>query len=211
MKGLLRKDILMVGGNIGFLLIFIILYTLLSFFTGSIDFTAIVLILIMVMLPFNTLSYDELYQWDRYVLTLPVSRKQVIQSKYMFTLLLAVIALVFCVTMGWLFGGDWRDVLLRDLIFLASALLTVAVALPCALKWGLQKGRLIMILLCGIAGGMIGGLGIITEYGGGLRIVLPIGVVVTEELIVFGALGIALLALLISYKISCKIYEKKQF
>ena len=54
-------------------------------------------------------------------------------------------------------------------------------------------------------------LGIVTKYGGGLEIAVSEGVMVTESVVLLGALLISLLALLISYKISCKIYEKKQF
>ena len=40
-------------------------------------FTAVLAIIIM-MLPANSISYDEFYHWDRYVLTMPVSRLSLI-------------------------------------------------------------------------------------------------------------------------------------
>ena len=65
--------------------------------------------------------------------------------------------------------------------------------------------------MCSSDLGIIGVLGIVTKYGGGLEIAVSEGVMVTESVVLLGALLISLLALLISYKISCKIYEKKQF
>ena len=210
MRGLLRKDILMMKDGIGIYLIFIILYSLFSFFSGAPDIAATIVILVMIMLPFNTLSYDELYQWDRYVLTLPVSRRQIIRSKYVFALLVSGAALLFYAAMDLLLGGDVREIMRGCLPTIIGGLVTIALAFPCILKWG-QKGRLLIVLFCGVAGGIIGVLGIVTKYGGGLEIAVSEGVMVTESVVLLGALLISLLALLISYKISCKIYEKKQF
>lgn len=50
--------------------------------------------LLVVSLVISSFSYDDLAHWDSFAATLPVSRRKLVASKYLFLLLLGVLAVV---------------------------------------------------------------------------------------------------------------------
>ena len=82
-------------------------------------------------------------------------------------------------------------------------------------KWGAQRGRLVIVLLCGVAGALIAIL-VISLKTGDLAREMRVGEMMQGMLLSNGILlGVALIvtaiATIISYRISCNIYSKKQF
>ena len=60
----------------------------------------------MVMLVITSLAYDERSRWDRYALTMPVSRKEMVLSKYLLGLILLTFALLINMIFLILFGSS---------------------------------------------------------------------------------------------------------
>ena len=89
-KGLLTKDLLQLRSYRKTLIIFIIIFI----FTGiSQETTKGIGVMVSVMLTFGfgmfsmaTFNYDEQSKADRYVLTLPLTKKEVVLSKYVFVI-----------------------------------------------------------------------------------------------------------------------------
>ncbi len=210
MKGLLRKDLYMMKNTFGTLVAFMLVYAVIGYFGTNASMLSAVLAIIIMMLPANSISYDEFYHWDRYVLTMPVSRRMVVRSKYVLCLLLVVFAMLIGILFCLLLGESWADALLANSFVALLALLMTMLSLPAMLKWGAQKGRMIMVLLCGVAGGLIAIVSISISYGG-----MTMGGIRDSALtggVLLAALGVVtMIAAAISYRISCRLYEKKGF
>ena len=215
MKGLLRKDLYMMKNTFGTLVAFMLVYAVIGYYGANASMLSAILAIIIMMLPANSISYDEFYHWDRYVLTMPVSRRMVVQSKYVLCLLLVLFAMLVGILFSLLLGESWENALLSNGFVALLALLMTVLSLPAMLKWGAQKGRLIMVLLCGVAGGLIAIVSISISYGGmtlgpldgeGVHASLLTGGMLLAALCIFTAVAMA-----VSYRISCRLYEKKGF
>ena len=81
MKGLIIKDFLNLRNNIKTMLITILIY-LLFFISYDPSFLSGLLIMIFCLQILSTFSYDEYANWDVFALSLPISRKELVLSKY---------------------------------------------------------------------------------------------------------------------------------
>ncbi len=156
MKGLILKDIYGLKKQYKVLLALSVFYTIFSLTTGDSSFLTGVLSLMMVMLTITTLSYDERSKWDKYVLTMPVSRADLVFSKYLLGLILSAGAFVFNFIFTLTSGS--REVI--DALGIAGAILGISlfflcVILPVLFKFGVEKGRLLMLMILFVPTGII--------------------------------------------------------
>ena len=94
MKGLLQKDFYLMrtlARSYAFILGVFFLISLTGVYDGT--FLCTFLVLMCVMIPANTFSYDEQAKWDKYAVSLPAGRPGVVRAKYLFTLLVSLAAL----------------------------------------------------------------------------------------------------------------------
>ena len=94
MKGLLQKDFYLMrtlARSYAFILGVFFLLSLTGVYDGT--FLCTFLVLMCVMIPANTFSYDEQAKWDKYAASLPAGRPGVVRAKYLFTLLVSLAAL----------------------------------------------------------------------------------------------------------------------
>lgn len=90
------------------------------------------------------------------------------------------------------------------MIMFGIGLLFLAVSLPFQLKYGHEKGRLVMLLVLMIlAGGLV-----VIDMNGSLKQWLETSSIVLDALIYF---GLVVFAYIISLRISISIMEKKEF
>lgn len=143
MKGLLLKDWYVLWGGAKRLIFLIALYIVIGEFSAGIGSVGV---LLCAMLPTSCMAYDERSKWDRYALSMPVSVRDLVVSKY----LLGYLALVAGAVLKLLImllpfgeGGDFASLML----LLAAALLYMAVQLPILFRCGVESGRIWMMLL----------------------------------------------------------------
>ena len=98
MKGLIKKDFLLVKANSKQMLIIFAVYLMLIF-QGTMDVTFVVP-LIGIMLFISTFSYDDFNNWNPYAVTLPGGRENVVKAKYIASIILTVILSVVALTLG---------------------------------------------------------------------------------------------------------------
>jgi hypothetical protein len=141
-KGLLLKDIYELWGQAKTVLILIAVFLLLG--SAGTGFSGIGLLL-CAMLPTNCIGYDERAKWNRYALSMPLSVRDIVFSKYLLGYLgLAVGVLVKVLSMFLPFStGGWNSLLLT----LSVALLYLALQLPILFRCGLESGRIWMMLI----------------------------------------------------------------
>lgn len=83
MKGLFMKDLLVLRKYARTMAVFILVYIVVFSMLDSVDVISGMVTLVLAMMSVATFSYDELAKWDRFGLTMPVSRKQAVASRYL--------------------------------------------------------------------------------------------------------------------------------
>lgn len=208
MRGLVLKDLLSLKGTFMILAAFVAVYAVIGFVGNSSSMITGVLAIVVMMMPANSISYDEFYHWDRYVLTMPISRKMVVQSKYLFCFILAAFVFVVGSILSILVTGElWEGIFSNAFVALISLLIST-IALPCMLKWGAQKGRMVIVFLCGAAGAVLAILMGTLKWG---ELKSIVGGSISMELLLVIVAVITAITVIISYGVSCKLYLHKQF
>ena len=155
MKGLLRKDLYMTWAYGRMLLLISALFLFSSVFMPAEEnfFFVIYPVLLGGVLPVTLLSYDERFGWNRYCDALPVSRKLVVDERYLMSLLcfLALYAVTLAVQAAVLLPkGRAADLGQLAALLPCFGLLAPAVMLPVTLRFGVEKGRLVYYFFIGM-------------------------------------------------------------
>ena len=100
MWGLIRKDLYSLSSSVKSIVLLMIVFGVIFIpQSGGLAFISVT-VFIMASLVISTISLDNAVKWDKYALTLPLSRQDIVKSKYVLLLLLsiigAVIGLVAC-------------------------------------------------------------------------------------------------------------------
>lgn len=217
MKGLLIKDFRLMKNMKNSILMIIVIAMGMGAYIKDASFIITYLALIGVTFTTSTMSYDEFDNGYPFLLSLPVSRKGYVLEKYTFGLLLN--------GGGWLLGSviatvagavrntaPVRDSLMMSLALLPFALLLLSVLLPFHMKFGGEKGRIVMI----IAMGMIFAVVVLgAKLAESMHIDLDAALeklpVMGTETIALGGIVVGVVILLLSCRISIGIMEKKEF
>ena len=80
MKGLVKKDLMMIKSNLKLIGIMLIIFTIMAI-TGTSDISFLPAFISAVLF-MSTFSYDEYNKWDAYAITFPNGRKNIIKSLF---------------------------------------------------------------------------------------------------------------------------------
>ena len=209
MKGLLYKDFYCLKQNMKYIFAILLLYGFIFIPQGNSGILGAVVI-IFPMLVITTLSYDHAGKWDRFALTMPVTRKMLVRSKYILFLMMLLfgmlIGAVFSAA-GLLFRQDF------DVMEIGMEIMAVAVAalwfgiilLPLIYRFGVERARLFLLLLFALLGG-----GMMAFVSIAKNAPLPDFTPQQSALIIGIFLASSIAAYAVSYLISVKIYQKKE-
>lgn len=224
MKGLLIKDLKIFGKQKKFLLLVLLLAIMLPF--GSDDgFSTNYMILMLGLLALSTISYDEMNGGLLFLLSLPTSRKLYVKEKYIF----AGLDLFFAATVSFVAGcvasvvkktdGDFSSLFLSIMGTACVVAVMLSVAIPLTLKFGAEKGRMIVsaatmgvgaviiivykVLVDTFHVDLLGGL---AKLLGGIE-----SEAVLNGIVIGGLFVVLLLVLFCSYLISNRVMKKKEF
>ena len=163
MKGLLIKDLRILGQQKKLGILYIIIAVMLSL-TMDPTFLVSYLPMIGVLLSFSTISYDDYDNGMPFLMTLPVNGKIYAAEKY----ILSFISIAACWIIGVVLqigsmmikkeGFSVLGTIGDDLLYIAVFLLVVSVMIPIELKFGTEKGRMMIfaifaIVMVAIVGG----------------------------------------------------------
>ena len=219
-KGLMIKDLLQLKSYKKTLLIFMAVFILITMTNEDISsFTQIIIVMITLvfgMLGIATFSYDQMSKADRYILTLPISKKEIVKSKYIFTICSSLVGAVLGLTISLIITVVIKNqnINIEDMISTAlGGILGIgiveAIQIPCIYKWGAEKGR-IQIYIIALIIALIGGA--IVYVLEKMNISLPINHIldVLNRFLPFVLLFVITIIYYISYRVSYKIYLKKE-
>ena len=221
-KGLLKKDLYNLASYKTTLIIVVLFCGMAIIGTDAIYWGSIVIGMIVGMISLSTFSYDEMAKSNRYILTLPVTRKEIVLEKYILaigaTILGSLLGFVLTLLIGNIMNYVRPDKVIDIIIdtLLATTIggffgvsLIEAIQIPSIFKWGAEKGRIQMFIVIFVLALIGVGVGFLIEKSG-----LSVDIAKLESVLKnFGLAFLIILSLImyfISYKISYKIYKNKE-
>lgn len=215
MTGLMVKDFLVMRKSIKTYILFLAFYFVMAALgLFPISFITAMVQIIIMMLPLSAFSYDELSKWDRYAFSLPLGRRAVAGARYLFALLLSLFAALFglvsCLVLSVFFHDpNLVENCLTVTVSLALGLLYCDILLPLTYKLGPERARPYLYLVIFLPIILLFGafkLGLLNNLVFLLK--LPDAVVI-PFLLLLPLLPLAGMG--VSYLISCRILEGKEF
>ena len=202
MKGLLLKDFYNVKNLISYYALVAAVFAVVSVVSSNIYFFCGFMIFISVGLVSSTISYDAQDKWDRYALSSGVSRRTAVLSKYVFTVVTILcslaLGLILALALGYRQAVDFLPVVACSF----AGVLSVGIVLPCFFRFGVEKARVIyMIVIVFTVALMVGGISLFER--------LNFAAQAPWMLVLLAVLSVAILA--ISYFVSLRIYRNKEF
>ena len=167
----------------------------------------------------STVSYDEYQHGMSYLMTLPIKRKTYVTEKYLFAMSLAGAGSLLVLVLELLYqvivhpvmtnAAMW-EILSSTCFMIPVVILFLALALPLNLKFGSEKGR---SLFSGMMLGIFFGGIVIVKKVKGSSLLEQMQTLMQEKGLVLGIAGIVIYVavLVISYRISVRIIEKREF
>ena len=205
MKGLLKKDLYMIWAYGRMLLMISAVFLAMSAFVPTEEnfFFVIYPVLLGGVLPVTLLSYDERFGWNRYCDALPITRRQVVDERYLMSLLsfLALYVLTLLVqALVLLPKGRGEDLLELAGLLPCLGLVAPALMLPITLRWGVEKGRILYYFIIGVI--VAAGLVFSSDFIGPGKAIGRWGTaaVLLVSVVFFAA----------SWLLSVKLYEKRE-
>ena len=221
-KGLLKKDLYNLASYKTTLMIITLFCGIAIIGTDAIYWGSVVIGIIVGMISLSTFSYDEMAKSNRYILTLPVTRKEIVLEKYILaigatilgSLLGFVLTLLIGNMMNYVRPDNVIDINIDTLLStsiggLFGVSLIQAIQIPSIFKWGAEKGRIQMFIVLFVIALIGAGVGFLIKESG-----LSVDIEKLENTLKsFGWIILVILSFIIyfiSYKVSYKIYKNKE-
>lgn len=219
-KGLITKDLLQLKSYRKTLLVFMIIFICVSFAQTNMDGIGSMLVIMTTfglgMFSLATFSYDEVAKADKYILTLPLTKKEVVLSKYILvissTIIGAVLGTVISIIVISIVNKQLPDIMELLSLTLGGILgigIIEMIQIPCIYKYGAEKGRMYLFIISMILVWGAIGIAFLMKKS---NIEIPTNNILElleQYILVILPIAIAIMYY-ISYKISYKIYSKKE-
>ena len=158
----------------------------------------------------TTFSLDDMSKWNRYALITPVTRRNVVTSKYILLLIFSLACAVVGVTVAVIAGifmkkFDMTETLVSVLVSLCLVILFGSVIIPLIFKYGAEKARMFLIICFILPTFIFYGLYALSQKA---HVQMPSEAVIESLLWLLPLLILAIA--LVSIKISCATFNKKE-
>ena len=221
-KGLIKKDLYNLSSYKSSLIIMILFCGIAIIGTKAINYASIIICTIVGMISLSTFSYDEIAKSNKYILTLPTDRKEIIKAKYILaigaTILGGILGLLITIivvnVMNYLrpediINIDYEGLIVSTIGGMWGISLIQSIQIPSIYKWGAEKGRIQMFILLFILVAVVIGIGFLIMKANFNIDIKAINSFINK----FGIMILVALMIImyyISYNISYKIYKNKE-
>lgn len=215
MNGLLYKDLLNLTPTLKYLAFMALIFCVVFIPLGNELPVYIILIMFGALLPTTAISFDTAARWDKYAVSLPVTRREIVAARYQLMVggicVAGVISLIIAVAMMILMPGEgiflpYFSPLMLMVLFVACGLLLGSIALPLTLKFGMEKMRYIIMVIALTPVVVIFGMSFFADLSG----ITPTDPVLMP-VIIGVLLAVTALFVYVSFWLSVRIYAKKEF
>lgn len=208
MVGLILKDLMTIQRQMkaqAFVLIFLLVMAI--FMLQSAMLLAVIVFIVTIQ-AITALSYDEQSKWDKYPNTLPISKADIVFSKYILSVMLMIFGLVMALPILFFINFFTNNDITSEFfltfnLIITSALCLLAVLLPIYIKFGSIKGRIVLIAFCFIPSFLTGKF---KEYIPDMTQTF----LYLKQYVYLAPLG-GLILLCLSSLVSTAIYKRKEF
>ena len=217
MAGLFDKDLRILLQRKQAIVMFLAIAVILGFSTGGtfvVGYTTFCLLILAV----STISYDEFDNGFSFIMTLPITRRSYVFEKYILCSICGVVAWIFSVIVC-ICENQYKqvtvvteDLLMEAAIMLPIVLFIMDIMIPVQIKYGSEKSRIVLISVMGIV--MIVGIGVKKAVE---MLDLPLESLfeklqsITEVQVLVGSIIFIIVATLLSFAISYRIMNNKEF
>ena len=215
MNGLLYKDLLNLTPTLKYVAFMALIFCVVFIPLGNELPVYIILIMFGALLPTTAISFDTAARWDKYAVSLPVTRREIVAARYQLMVggicVAGVISLIIAVAMMILMPGEgiflpYFSPLMLMVLFVACGLLLGSIALPLTLKFGVEKMRYIIMVIALTPVVVIFGMSFFADLSG----ITPTDPVLMP-VIIGVLLAVTALFVYVSFWLSVRIYAKKEF
>ncbi|MCR5250420.1 MAG: ABC-2 transporter permease [Lachnospiraceae bacterium] len=221
MKGLLVKDLSILGQQKKLGVLYLFLAVFLGYSMES-SFLVSYFPMIATLLAFTTISYDSFDNGMAFLMTMPGARKNYAGEKYLLSLIVVTASWVFSVVLqiaSLMIKKESfvpAELLGQDLLYIPMFLVVCSLMIPVVLKFGSEKGRIILFAI-------FGGVALILIFGKKIAEFMNVqlgwdvaaviaGLEQVPAVTVAGVCGaVAVVLLLVSLLISNGIMKKKEY
>ena len=210
MLGLIKKDLLIAAGNIKILAIIFVVFIFMSL-EGNNNFSFIpAFISITIMM--STFSYDEYNKSDAYITSLPNGKQNAVKAKYLGALIVVIISTLITLIMSFIIGCIKNTINIEETVSItlgsiAGVIIIESIMYPLIYKFGMEKSRI------GLFVGtftFIALFFLISKLD--IKLKIPNNIITFLDKYYLIIIPIIIIIILtISYKISKRIYLKKEF
>ena len=204
MKGLFYKDVLMLTRSFRAYLAMTLFFIILATIRPDNSFWAVYGTFFFVTLVSSLMAVDEQSRWLSYCDILPLKRRDIINERYLLSLILTAVLVVLFLILSLIFRhADMPTVLVTAGMMVALSLLAISVSMPINVKFGTAKGQMVRmtVIIVMVACGMF-----IINYAGPITAIL---LQVKASVLLFGIAAFIILIFALSWLLSIRIYEKK--
>ena len=211
MKGLLLKDFCLLKKQMKLMVVFVIFYAIWAVAAKIPSMMGTMVILLSIMMPITSMSYDEAGQWYRYAFSLPIPRRTLVLSKYVLGFLVALGGLVVSAigNLVVLSLTNWENSLESWLIivgFLEIGMIFLSIIIPVLFQFGVEKGRFLVVVIAVVPSLLSAMLGSLLKTSG-----VPMPSAEVLQAILYSSPLFTFAVFLISFRISVRICQKKEY
>lgn len=217
MKGLILKDFINLKKNLKIFGVLTIFYVVLSFSMNSSSYFGTMFTFVFAMLTMSTYTFDEQAKWDGYALTMPITKDQIVRSKYLVMFLLTISSMIFSFGVLVLLNLIMKSEnlfagIITSALGAAVVVIFYCISIPFFTKLGVEKSRFIIVaiyMLPFFAGSVLYKL-LRERFPVPPQSLIRLGRFLVDNAYLLVPV-VVLVALYISYSISIRIYRKKEF
>lgn len=210
MKSLILKDLYCIRGYFKQVGLVLLLMSGMGIVMRSMSVVSFMLVFMSMSLVQSCMYMDEKNKWERYALTLPIRKKDVVKSKYILLLLMGGAAEVFAIllnmTISILFHMKVLEAVVAAAVVFVVYLYVFSLSIPASFKLGADKARYIVMAVIVIPSVL---LSVLVRLFPSLNEISP-----TDAQVMGFCLGgvlMGILLFLVSYRVSLRIYGEKEF
>lgn len=141
MKGIVIKDLLTLKSSMKTVVLIVILFGFMGAKSGSAYMSTFASVYAAI-LPMTCMAFDERSRFNRYAVIMPVNLRDIVLSKYVVGLILAVAATAVATAMTALSGGSIGETVAASI---AIPMVYHSLLLPLMFKFGVEKSRIIIL------------------------------------------------------------------
>lgn len=146
MKGLFKKDLLLLKSQIKYIVMIVVICLIMAYANSGFAYISSYLTFMGTGLVFNSFSYDMYHNEMTYLFALPISKKEYCLEKYIYAFTITFISwlIAFLITSATHIN---LETVIVQLAMLFSGFIYISITIPVVIRYGREKATIIVLML----------------------------------------------------------------